>query len=266
MFPALVQLGCFQHLGDRFRTGIARFAVREGLDADVAEPDRHAAIVLQHEEALPRQGPGGVWVLVVRAVRVLAGGLPKIQIGLGHLLAIQFNHDPIAIGGDVIVVPLAHRDVGVDGRPHQFVDCPVGVGGVEGNVVVVIVKDLHLSAGAHRVVAVVRAKEDAAVGLSLGPHAEIQLQLEITVALLRPKIEASLGYVQLALRGDDPAGGDFPGVEVLAIEEDLPAVFVKARSIAEFLLGLVGRDGDRRQGSSENQPNNTGPGHGKVPY
>ncbi len=98
-------------------------------------------------------------------------------------------------------------------------------------------------------VAVVDADEHAAVRFGLGPHLEIGLQDEVAVPPPRGEVRSSLGRVKFALGVYDPGAlfsAVLPGGDVLAVEQNLPAVLVQTWLVTAWGF-LVRRPGGRRK-------------------
>jgi len=187
----------------------------------------------------------GVRELVVAAAGVLAGLDPAVQIGPDDLFTVQVHDHQVLTDGDLEMVRLADWLVGIDGRSHEVVESAVGVAGIERHPIVIVVEDLDFHPRVHVVVGIVDADKDAAVCLPLGAHLEIQFDNEVAIATSRAKVAAGLGRVEFALGIDGPASGAAgggPGVEVLAVEEDLPPVLVDPWLI--LVGGLPLRRGD----------------------
>ena len=93
------------------------------LDADVPIPHR-PGMVLKADVSLPGEVFQGLAELVGRAVGVLTGFGPAVQVHLEDLLAVDVNRDQVVFAGDAIPVPLTRRFGHVLGRSGTVVDCP----------------------------------------------------------------------------------------------------------------------------------------------
>ncbi len=154
---------------------------------------------------------------VRRAVRVLVGLLPIIQIGMDDFLTVEDHHHETVLAGDGEVVPLA------DGFRHAFArfagiinradhPMPSAVGGIV---------NLNFKRGQH-IAGVAGVEKNTAVRFLL--HLEFQIEDEIRVRILGPQRFVILGHQHLLIENPLPGHS---GVRKIKSEKVFPTFRVR---------------------------------------